>query len=378
MVEFVFPSKLIVLKQFRAQALLCFWLGIKPKMSPKKRPAAKEVARTEDEQIRKRQNKKGPEQVETQKDEAKKKAGQVAGSTAVETPKHENEKDNANQLLVSAPETPRLETQPLQSLTATQLVQHDRFTTALQKFKEGHLTENEFLGMWSAQQRQGFCKMMETHRKNNQIEGWDDLAGQGSKKKKQKLLLQFLSTGKLDQAQVSQEIQGVNSMAMKKSNEWMSWNKIVQEYGEDEAKLRVRKGLIKTRKDPEAKAMGITIHQFLKVTDKTDFKQGIQQATSTSRRGKASSEQVAVMGTALLDGAEEPDILNDLWLGKKPGGDWKQTWQQLEIPETQPDPEEESEEEDVLAKLGLASPGSKKPKKKTKDDTKNGTGSQKG
>ena len=56
--------------------------------------------------------------------------------------------------------------------------------------------------------------------------------------KKKKLLLQFLSTGKLEQASVSQCTEGINSMAKKKSNEWMSWAKIVQEYGKEEAKLR--------------------------------------------------------------------------------------------------------------------------------------------
>ena len=55
---------------------------------------------------------------------------------------------------------------------------------------------------------------------------------------------------------------------------------------------------------------------------------------------------------------------------KKPGGDFKQTWQQLALEETQADPEEETEEEDVLAQLGLADNGKKQKKDKTTDKQK--------
>lgn len=82
---------------------------------------------------------------------------------------------------------------------------HERFLSALQEFREGKLTEETFLALWTTNQRQGLMKAMEKDRKSNGLEGWDNLSGEGSKCKERKLLLQFLSSGKLEQAAVSQE-----------------------------------------------------------------------------------------------------------------------------------------------------------------------------
>lgn len=141
-------------------------------------------------------------------------------------------------------------------------------------------------------------KAMEKDRKSNGLEGWDNLSGEGSKCKERKLLLQFLSSGKLEQAAVSQETRGLNSATQKKSNEWCSWHAVCQVYGEEEAKLRVQKGLVKWRKDPEAQSKGVTLHQFLMVKNKTDFKQGIEQETKATKKPKPAADKWLSWGPA--------------------------------------------------------------------------------
>lgn len=261
---------------------------------------------------------------------------------------------------------------PETSLTAKQLMTHQNFITALEQYKNGRLSEDQFLSKWTQNQRQGFCKMMEQHRKDNNIEGWDELHGAGAKLKKKKFLLQFLATGKVDQSEVSQITKGINTMNNDKTNQWVSWKIITDQYGEEEAKLRLQNGLLKARKDPDAKAKGLNIWQFLKVEEKTKFKQGIQQETDTKITSKASAPQVQCMATALMDAAESPQLLDDLWQSKKVSGDYKQTWKALEpdamLALQDEDDDTDGPEEDILAKMGLASSSRPKNGGKTKEE----------
>ena len=263
---------------------------------------------------------------------------------------------------------------PETSLTAKQLTKHNHFTTALQAYKEGRLTDDEFLSKWTQTQRQGLCKMMEQHRKDNNIEGWDELQGAGAKLKKKKLLLQFLATGKIDQSDVSQVTKGINAVNNDKTNQWVSWKVMVDQFGEEEAKQRLKHGLVRARKDPEAKAKGLVIWQFLNVEEKTKFKQGIEQETETRLTSKASAPQVQCMTAALMDAAEHPELLDDLWQGKKVGGDYKQTWKALEpdamlaIKHDDDDEDTGEPDEDILARMGIASSSRPKGGGKTKEE----------
>ena len=57
-------------------------------------------------------------------------------------------------------------------LTAGQLVKHEAYHNAVRGLKEGQLTEEEFLAMFSHQQRQGMFKMMESSRSENMALKW--------------------------------------------------------------------------------------------------------------------------------------------------------------------------------------------------------------
>ena len=59
---------------------------------------------------------------------------------------------------------------------------------------------------------------------------------------------------------------------------WASWKKLVEEYGEEEGKERVKAGLILIRRDPEATTKGVKILQFLKVDERVQVsRQGSQK-----------------------------------------------------------------------------------------------------
>ena len=63
------------------------------------------------------------------------------------------------------------------------------------------------------------------------------------------------------QEKVAQKVKEMKDLA------WVSWKKITDEYGEEEAKQRVKAGLIRMRRDPEAALKGLKLFQFLKVVD---------------------------------------------------------------------------------------------------------------
>ena len=66
-------------------------------------------------------------------------------------------------------------------LTAGQLVKHDAYHEAVRGLKEGHLTEEKFLAMFSHQQRQGMFKLMESSRSESMAAQWKAIRGPGTK-----------------------------------------------------------------------------------------------------------------------------------------------------------------------------------------------------
>ena len=71
-------------------------------------------------------------------------------------------------------------------MTAGQLVKHEAYLNAVRGLKEGHITEQAFLAMFSHKQRQGLFKLMESHRSASMTAKWKALKGEGSKGKKTK------------------------------------------------------------------------------------------------------------------------------------------------------------------------------------------------
>ena len=80
-------------------------------------------------------------------------------------------------------------------LTAGPLAKHEAYHNAVRGLKEGQLTEEEFLAMFSHQQRQGMFKMMESSRSENMALKWKAIRGPGTKDKKKNLLLAFIKGG---------------------------------------------------------------------------------------------------------------------------------------------------------------------------------------
>ena len=112
-------------------------------------------------------------------------------------------------------------------------------------------------------QKQGFFHMMEQRRSAAENECWKQMVGPGSAKK-HKQLLQFLKQGGLTQSQVEQKAKFAQGWNSTKDVEWVSWKKVCEEYGEEEAKLRVANHLILTRRCPKAKKRALRSGSFQK------------------------------------------------------------------------------------------------------------------
>jgi hypothetical protein len=162
-------------------------------------------------------------------------------------------------------------------LTAGQLVKHEAYHNAVRGLKEGQLTEEEFLAMFSHQQRQGMFKMMESSRSENMALKWKAIRGPGTKDKKKNLLLAFIKGGlKKSQLSIEQTVQ--QGWESTKSTSWVSWKQITDDYGKDEAIQRLQAGLIKMRKDAEAWKKGLKLYEFLKVEEGMKMGRGGNQA----------------------------------------------------------------------------------------------------
>ena len=80
-------------------------------------------------------------------------------------------------------------------MTAGQLLRHESYMNAVRGLKEGQITEQAFLAMFTHKQRQGLLKMMESHRSPSTAAKWKSLQGTGSNSKKQSMPLAFIKGG---------------------------------------------------------------------------------------------------------------------------------------------------------------------------------------
>lgn len=146
---------------------------------------------------------------------------------------------------------------------------------------------------------------------------------------------------------------------------WVSWEKITDEYGEEEGKQRVKAGLIQMRKDPDALKKGLEIWKFFKVDEKVSMGRKGKQTVKNQGTGNTTEEQRKALSKAIKSahpGQEEDTFFDQMWLGTKP--------KNASIENCMPSAsegsatgEEEDEEDDLetfLAKVGA--PASSKPK----------------
>ena len=243
-------------------------------------------------------------------------------------------------------------------MTAGQLVKHEAYLNAVRGLKEGHITEQAFLAMFSHKQRQGLFKLMESHRSASMTAKWKALKGEGSKGKKQSMLLAFIKGG-LQKSLVNLEQTVQQGWESTKTTAWVSWKKMTDEFGEEEAVQRLKAGLIRMRKDAEAWNKGLRLYQFLKVEEEMKMGRSGNQAMtgcSTSTTTEAQAEKVA-RALKGVQGADE-EFFNAAWLGKKPKDVSIEGWQETESEELDAASQHESEAdmELFLAGLGVAGP----------------------
>ena len=129
---------------------------------------------------------------------------------------------------------PEAEQPVLKNFTASQLLNHNKFLVEVEELKNGTITEGEFLGGLQQSQKQGLFHMMEK-RSAAENENWKQMVGPGSKKKKNTQLLQFLRQGGLTQSHVEQKANFAQGWNATKDVEWVSWKKVCEQYGEQEA-----------------------------------------------------------------------------------------------------------------------------------------------
>ena len=260
------------------------------------------------------------------------------------------------------------------------MLNHNNFLEEVEKLKNGTITEGEFLGGLQQSQKQGLFHMMEK-RSAAENENWKQMVGPGSKKKKNTQLLQFLRQGGLTQSQVEQKANFAQGWNATKDVEWVSWKKVCEEYGEQEAKLRVANHLILTRRCPEAKKKGLKIWQFCKVSEKTRFNQGLQQSLEATGAKDTNEKKHRKFTKALLslepEGSEDEAFSRGLWHNhkKRPKALMDGLEESLEdssSEENECDSEEMPEGDQFLAELEGQASSSKpqKPDKATKAEEK--------
>ena len=138
-------------------------------------------------QARKKPEKKSPKKQKKVQKAAKKEKESVKLVAKRPAAKMEEELDEApKEKKNEAKPASNEEQQPgaFGKLTAGQLVKHEAYHNAVRGLKEGQLTEEEFLAMFSHQQRQGMFKMMESSRSENMALKWKAIRGPGTKDKK--------------------------------------------------------------------------------------------------------------------------------------------------------------------------------------------------
>lgn len=253
-------------------------------------------------------------------------------------------------------------------LSTEKLMKHNTYLEAVRGLKEGQIQEHDFLAMFSQKQKQGLYKAMERRRTPAMEAEWNAIEKKGSKKRKIDLLLTFLKDG-LQESQIRQETKVEQGWNEKKEMAWVSWKKILEEYGEEEGKERVKAGLILMRRDPEATKKGVKIWQFLKVDERVQVPRQASQKVQTEAQGQTEEKQHKALTKAiqsLQPGEEDDAAFDQMWLAKKPK---HVALEDCEITASEDEDHMEEEEDEALekeqflAEIGAAS--SSKPKKKT-------------
>ena len=206
------------------------------------------------------------------------------------------------------------------NLSAKQLQKHQGYLSMVEKLKSGEISNADFLARLNPSQRTGFFHMMESRRTEEEKSQWQQLAGPGSKKKKELKLLDFLKGG-LEESQVKSKVKMQQGWEENKNVAWVSWKQITDQYGEREAKQRIQKGLIKCRKDPKAQQVGLKVYQFLRIEDSVDYKKGVNKFTGTESSGGLENSHANYLSKGILAqeaGEESNEFFEDVWHGRKP------------------------------------------------------------
>eukprot|EP00435_Cladocopium_sp_Y103_P022516 s112_g5.t1 len=249
-------------------------------------------------------------------------------------------------------------------LTAGQLVKHQTYLSAVKGLEEGQITEQAFLAMFSHKQRQGLFKLMESCRSPSQEPKWKELTGQGANMKKQSMLLAFIKGG-LQKSLINTEHTVQQAWESTKTSAWVPWKQMVDEFGKEEAVIRLKAGLIRMRRDPEAWKKGLKLWQFLKMEESMKMGRSGNQAMTGCSSGVMTQEKAEKVERALKSvQANDDEFFDAAWLGKKPQNVQLEDWQLTESEELEIPSQHESEHdmELFLADLGVA--GSSAPGKR--------------
>eukprot|EP00438_Fugacium_kawagutii_P000045 Skav230489 [mRNA] locus=scaffold1182:11909:17629:+ [translate_table: standard] len=176
-------------------------------------------------------------------------------------------------------------------LPTKHLLKHDSYLAAVADLKSGKLKDHDFLAMFN-------------HKPCLQAHGVPEEG--------------------LEQSHASAKEKLQQRFQDKKDMAWVSWKKITDEFGEEEARVRVKAGLIRMRKDPEAVQRGLKLFQFLKVDEKFSSQRATEQEMVNESQGETSAEVHQALGGSIRTlelGEESSDAFFDnMWLGKKPKG----------------------------------------------------------
>ena len=222
-------------------------------------------------------------------------------------------------------------------MTAGHLVKHESYMNAVRGLKEGQITEQAFLAMFTHKQRQGLFKMMESHRSPSIAAKWKSLQGTGSNSKKQSMPLAFIKGG-LKKSLVNLEHTVQQGWESTKTTAWVSWKQITNEHGKDEAIQRL--------KAEEGWKKGLKLWQFLKVEEEIKMGRSGNQAMTGCSSGVATEEQGEKVARALKSvQASDEEFFDAAWLGTKPKNACMEDWQLTEPEDLEAASQHESEDD---------------------------------
>ena len=296
------------------------WLETKPDLQAEK---ADEKERLETKPDQKEMDDENPEEEEPMEEdhelneeEMKPKPGGKEKERLGTKPNSNSEKQKPN-----VPQKTAFEMPPeLHSLSATQLVKHENWLAMVERLKTGEISNADFLATLNGNQRTGLFHLMGRNRTPEQQQEWSQLTGKGSQKKKEEMLLQFLQGG-LEQSQIEKSTTMKQGWKQNKDLAWVSWKKICDEFGSEEAVFRVKNGLILSRKDPAALKKGLKIWQFLKVDRSISGRRGMEKVIGVQACGGLEEGQAKALSKAIQSqeaGEESEQFFEDVFQERKP------------------------------------------------------------